>query len=58
MKLTIAHLAGASAALFLMPLIGSAQESGFNSEVIDTVTIIGKRSNVADIPGSAHVVDA
>jgi len=58
MKLTIAHLAGASAALFLVPLIGSAQESGYNSEVIDTVTIIGKRSNVADIPGSAHVVDA
>ena len=26
-------------------------------QTIDTVTIIGKRSDVADIPGSAHVVD-
>lgn len=48
----------ASTALFLIPLAGSAQDSRDSSEVIDTVTIIGKRTDVADIPGSAHVVDA
>jgi Fe(3+) dicitrate transport protein len=58
MKPTIARLAGASTVLFLIPLMASAQESRDNSEVIDTVTIIGKRTDVADIPGSAHVVDA
>ena len=26
-------------------------------EEIDTVTIIGRRGDVADVPGSAHVVD-
>jgi len=48
----------AAAVLFLVPLTGSAQESRDSSEVIDSVTIIGKRTDVADIPGSAHVVDA
>ncbi|MCP4301756.1 MAG: TonB-dependent receptor plug domain-containing protein, partial [Gammaproteobacteria bacterium] len=27
-------------------------------EEIDTVTIIGRRGDVADVPGSAHVVDS
>ena len=26
-------------------------------DVIDTVTIIGKKIDVADVPGSAHVID-
>lgn len=58
MKPTISQLAGASAALLLAPLLVSAQESTDRPEVIDTVTIIGKRTDVADIPGSAHIVDA
>jgi len=49
---------GAITALLLLPVLVSAQDAGSRSEVIDTVTIIGKRGDVADIPGSAHVVDA
>jgi Fe(3+) dicitrate transport protein len=50
--------AGISAALLLLPLVGNAQESMKESEAIDTVTIIGKRADIADIPGSAHLIDA
>ena len=36
-----------------------AQEAGGDESVaIDTVTIIGHRSDVSDVPGSAHVIDA
>jgi Fe(3+) dicitrate transport protein len=36
-----------------------AQEAGRDKSVaIDTVTIIGHRSDVSDVPGSAHVIDA
>ena len=47
-----AVLAGSGAAF--------AQDSGTDeaSTSIDTVTIIGHRSDISDIPGSAHVVDA
>ena len=45
-------------ALLLFPVLVSAQEAESRSEVIDTVTIIGKRGDVADVPGSAHVIDA
>lgn len=47
-----------AAALLLLPAIVFAQDIANNSEAIDTVTIIGKRSDVADIPGSAHIVDS
>lgn len=50
--------AGISAALLFLPLFAGAQDARDESEVIDTVTIIGKRADVADIPGSAHVIDA
>jgi Fe(3+) dicitrate transport protein len=49
---------GISAALLVLPLLGFAQDVPDNSEAIDTVTIIGKKTDVADIPGSAHVVNA
>ena len=50
--------AGTGAALLILPLLSLGQEPEKTSEPIDTVTIIGKRSDVADIPGSAHIVDS
>jgi Fe(3+) dicitrate transport protein len=47
-------------ALFVIAAQAQGQETA-NSESlapIDTVTIIGRRSDVADVPGSAHVVDS
>ncbi len=47
------------AALLLVSTDVSAQDDANRSvEEIDTVTIIGRKADVADIPGSAHVVDA
>ncbi len=50
----------AAATLTLMPLAASAQQSELDAartvEVIDTVTIIGRATDAADVPGSAHVV--
>ena len=37
---------------------GNETETSTSAEVIDSVTIIGRRSDVADVPGSAHVVSA
>jgi Fe(3+) dicitrate transport protein len=58
--MTIRHIlcAGISASLLITPFFAQAQADAKASEVIDTVTIIGKRSDVADIPGSAHVIDS
>ena len=58
---TSGALIGAAALLLLsQPL--SAQDSVDDADdaltTIDTVTIIGRQSDVADIPGSAHVVGA
>ena len=52
-----AHVLTATALLFL-PLLASAQDASNSSKAIDTVTIIGKKADVADIPGSAHVIDS
>ncbi len=49
--------AGISATLLILPFFAFAQEETNYSEAIDTVTIIGNRADVADIPGSAHVID-
>ncbi len=35
----------------------SAEDNARNDEAIDTVTIIGKKADAADVPGSAHVID-
>jgi len=48
--------------LSLVPLAAVAQQGQPDSErivkVIDTVTIIGRAGDVADVPGSAHVVSS
>ncbi len=58
MKSAFATRAGTSATLLLIPLFAFAQDVTNVSKVIDTVTIIGKKTDIADIPGSAHVVDS
>lgn len=58
MKPVFIALASISASLVLLPAVGHAEDARTASEAIDTVTIIGKRTDVADIPGSAHVVDS
>ena len=58
MKATTSARIISLSALLLLPALVVAQDVNNRSEVIDTVTIIGKRTDVADIPGSAHVVDA
>ena len=45
------------AALTSAPLLVAANESKKDAEPIETVTIIGKRAEAADVPGSAHVID-
>lgn len=46
----------------LLPLAAGAQEApdrlNRTSDSIDTVTIIGRQADVADVPGSAHVVSS
>ncbi len=57
MQSSLKTCATTGAALLLLPLLAVAQDRSRDSEVIDTVTIIGKRTDVADVPGSAHVID-
>jgi len=56
MKPVISTLASIS--ISLLPVLVTAQDATKTFETIDTVTIIGKRADVADIPGSAHVVSS
>ena len=44
-------------ALLVSPAILFAQDGTDTVDVLDTVTIIGKKTDVADVPGSAHVID-
>ncbi len=46
--------------LCLVSLAAYGQDTGADSALdpIDTITIIGRSADVADIPGSAHVMDA
>jgi len=48
------------AAVLAISMSGYSQETGrrHSVEPLDTVTIIGRPSDVADVPGSAHVVDS
>ncbi len=48
----------AGATLLLAPILAFAQDASNDFDVIDTVTIIGKRTDIADIPGSAHIIDS
>jgi Fe(3+) dicitrate transport protein len=50
--------AGIAAALLVTPAILLAQETADTVDLIDTVTIIGKKIDAADVPGSAYVIDA
>ena len=54
---TVSLRASIAAALLVLPTAGFAQDSTDANEVIDTVTINGKRIDAADVPGSAHVID-
>ena len=49
--------AAVAAALLSTPLIASANDVTNNVEQIETVTIIGKKAQAADVPGSAHVIN-
>ena len=46
--------------LFIASLAAYGQETGADTSLtpIDTITIIGRTADVADIPGSAHVMNA
>jgi Fe(3+) dicitrate transport protein len=50
--------AAITAALLSNPLLVIADDITKESEDIETVTIIGKKTAAADIPGSAHVIDS
>ena len=45
------------AGLCTLPLVAAAQDLPTAAEEIDTVTIIGRMAEAADVPGSAHVID-
>ncbi len=47
-----------AAAVFAALPAAALADSADALQEIDTVTIIGKKSQIADIPGSAHVVDS
>lgn len=50
----------ACATSFIAPATTMAQTDtrGLAIDEIDTVTIIGRKADVADVPGSAHIIDA
>ena len=60
MNVKILCATGTCAALILAPAYVMAQDDARSrsAKEIDTVTIIGHRIDVADVPGSAHVVDS
>lgn len=41
-----------------LPLTSLAEDAEVEVEEIDTVTIMGRMAEIADVPGSAHVIDA
>lgn len=50
--------ASVAATLFASPVLVFAQDITNEVEEIDTVTIIGQKTDVADVAGSAYVIDA
>jgi len=58
MKSAFSVGAWTSAILLLLPMMTFAQDVTNDVEVIDSVTIIGKRVDIADVPGSAHVISS
>jgi Fe(3+) dicitrate transport protein len=55
---TVRFRAGIAATLLVSPSILFAQHVNNTTDAIDTVTIIGKKIDAADVPGSAQVIDA
>ncbi len=51
-------IAGLAALPTLLLAGGAEGDSSPSLEPIDTITIIGRTTDVADVPGSAHVIDA
>ncbi len=49
---------GVGTALLMLSATVFAVDITSDAEEIDTVTIIGSRSDAADVPGSAHVIDS
>ena len=56
MQQGVCNRAAFCVALLVFNAVAHGQETG-GKDAIDTVTIIGRASDVADIPGSAHVID-
>ena len=54
--ITYARIAAVTA--LLLPSVLLAEDSSETLQEIDTVTIIGKQVDAADVPGSAHVIDS
>ena len=54
--ITYARMATFTALLF--PAVLLADDTPGTPQAIDTVTIIGKQADAADVPGSAHVIDS
>ena len=54
----ITYLRAAALRALLLPVTLLAEDSPETLQEIDTVTIIGKRADAADVPGSAHVIDS
>ncbi|MDH3490958.1 MAG: TonB-dependent receptor [Gammaproteobacteria bacterium] len=54
--ITYTRMATVTALLF--PTVGLADDIPETLQAIDTVTIIGKQADAADVPGSAHVIDS
>lgn len=58
MKSAFFARAGVGSALLMLSAMVFAADITSDAQEIDTVTIIGSRSDAADIPGSAHVIDS
>jgi Fe(3+) dicitrate transport protein len=60
MKRSTTRVSALGLSLFIASLAANGQETGADTSLtpIDTITIIGRTADVADIPGSAHVMDA
>ena len=60
MKYSTSRRSALGISLFIASVAAYGQDTGADAalEPIDTITIIGRTADVADIPGSAHVMDA
>ena len=54
----ITYVRVAACGALLLPSVVLAEAGPETLQAIDTVTIIGKQADAADVPGSAHVIDS